>query len=100
MPGQAGPGRAEGELDPAAGPVPRFAAGLRALRESAGRPTYREMARLARYGVTTLSQAAAGKQLPTRAVTLAYVKACGGDLAEWERRWREASDEPVSYTHL
>ncbi|MGR4851310.1 nSTAND1 domain-containing NTPase [Streptomyces sp. LARHCF252] len=93
MPGQAGPGRAEGELDPAAGPVPRFAAGLRALRESAGRPTYREMARLARYGVTTLSQAAAGKQLPTRAVTLAYVKACGGDLAEWERRWREASDE-------
>ncbi|MGI5427274.1 WD40 repeat domain-containing protein [Streptomyces sp. CA-179760] len=93
MPGQTGPGRAEGELDPAAGPVPRFAAGLRALRESAGRPTYREMARRARYGVTTLSQAAAGRQLPTRAVTLAYVKACGGDLAEWERRWREASDE-------
>ncbi|MFJ8592341.1 WD40 repeat domain-containing protein [Streptomyces sp. NPDC093598] len=93
MPGQAGPGRAEGELDPEAGPVQRFAAGLRALRESAGRPTYREMARQARYGVTTLSQAAAGKQLPTRAVTLAYVKACGGDPAEWERRWREASDE-------
>ncbi|MFD5336439.1 nSTAND1 domain-containing NTPase [Streptomyces hawaiiensis] len=93
MPGRSGPGRAEGELDPAAGPVPRFAAGLRALRESAGRPTYREMARRARYGVTTLSQAAAGKQLPTRAVTLAYVKACGGDIAEWERRWREASDE-------
>ncbi|MGX1562552.1 nSTAND1 domain-containing NTPase [Streptomyces sp. NPDC055506] len=93
MPGQAGPGRAEGELDPGAGPVPRFAAGLRALRESAGRPTYREMARRARYGVTTLSQAAAGRQLPTRAVTLAYVKACGGDLAEWERRWREASEE-------
>ncbi|GGX14248.1 nSTAND1 domain-containing NTPase [Streptomyces lomondensis] len=93
MPGQAGPGRAEGELDPEAGPVQRFAAGLRELRESAGRPTYREMARRARYGVTTLSQAAAGRQLPTRAVTLAYVKACGGDLAEWERRWREASAE-------
>jgi WD40 repeat protein/energy-coupling factor transporter ATP-binding protein EcfA2 len=93
MPGHSGPGRAEGELDPGAGPVQRFAAGLRALRESAGRPTYREMARRARYGVTTLSQAAAGKQLPTRAVTLAYVKACGGDLAEWERRWHEASAE-------
>ncbi|WP_245936104.1 nSTAND1 domain-containing NTPase, partial [Streptomyces cahuitamycinicus] len=87
------PGRSEGELDPEAGPVQRFAAGLRALRESAGKPTYREMARQARYGVTTLSQAAAGKQLPTRAVTLAYVKACGGDIVEWERRWREASDE-------
>ncbi|MDQ0749971.1 WD40 repeat protein [Streptomyces africanus] len=93
MPGPSGPGRAEGELDPEGGPVQRFAAGLRALRESAGRPTYREMARRARYGVTTLSQAAAGRQLPTRAVTLAYVRACGGDLAEWERRWREASDE-------
>ncbi|OEU90822.1 hypothetical protein DB35_04575 [Streptomyces abyssalis] len=80
-------------MDPEAGPVPRFAAGLRALRESAGRPTYRAMAGQARYGVTTLSQAAAGKQLPTRAVTLAYVKACGGDLIEWERRWREASEE-------
>ncbi|WP_193501108.1 WD40 repeat domain-containing protein [Streptomyces coeruleorubidus] len=98
MPGQPGPGRAEGELDPDAGPVQRFAAGLRALREAAGRPTYREMARRARYGVTTLSQAAAGKQLPTRAVTLAYVKACGGDLAEWERRWREASQELAAET--
>ncbi|MFJ8466630.1 nSTAND1 domain-containing NTPase [Streptomyces swartbergensis] len=98
MPGRAGPGRAEGELDPDAGPVQRFAAGLRALREGAGRPTYREMARRAGYGVTTLSQAAAGKQLPTRAVTLAYVKACGGDLAEWERRWREASDELAAET--
>ncbi|MDG9712236.1 nSTAND1 domain-containing NTPase [Streptomyces sp. DH10] len=98
MPGQTGPGRAEGELDPDAGPVQRFAAGLRALREAAGRPTYREMARRARYGVTTLSQAAAGRQLPTRAVTLAYVKACGGDLAEWERRWREASQELAAET--
>ncbi|WP_369209093.1 helix-turn-helix domain-containing protein, partial [Streptomyces sp. PU-14G] len=80
-------------MDPEAGPVPRFAAALRALRESAGKPTYRVMAQRARYGVTALSQAAAGKQLPTRAVTLAYVKACGGDVIEWERRWREASAE-------
>lgn len=93
MPGQPGPGRAESELDPAAGPVPRFAAELRALRESAGKPTYRAMAQRTPYGVTALSQAAAGKQLPSRAVTLAYVKACGGDPVEWERRWREASAE-------
>ncbi|KMS71228.1 hypothetical protein ACH49_24885 [Streptomyces leeuwenhoekii] len=93
MAGQPGPGRTEGELDPEAGPVPRFAAELRALRESAGRPTYRAMAQRTRYGVTTLSQAAAGKQLPTHAVMLAYVEACGGDAMEWERRWREASAE-------
>ncbi|MFJ3104454.1 WD40 repeat domain-containing protein [Streptomyces sp. NPDC086835] len=96
MSGRPGPGRTEGELDPQAGPVPRFAAELRALRESAGRPTYRAMAQQARYGVTTLSQAAAGKQLPTRAVTLAYVKACGGDVIEWERRWREASAQSAA----
>ncbi|MEU2066927.1 nSTAND1 domain-containing NTPase [Streptomyces anulatus] len=93
MSGHQGPGRTEGELDPEAGPVPRFAAGLRALREAAGKPTYRAMAQGARYGVTTLSQAAAGKQLPTRAVALAYVEACGGDVVAWERRWREASAE-------
>ncbi|MDQ1050831.1 hypothetical protein QFZ76_009067 [Streptomyces sp. V4I2] len=29
----------------------------------------------------------------TRVVTLAYVKACGGDVIEWERRGREASAE-------
>ncbi|MFJ8076754.1 WD40 repeat domain-containing protein [Streptomyces sp. NPDC096176] len=96
MSGQPGPGRTEGELDPEAGPVPRFAAALRALRESAGKPTYRAMAQRAQYGVTTLSQAAAGKHLPTRAVTLAYVKACGGDVIEWERRWREASAESAA----
>ncbi|MBA4863079.1 WD40 repeat domain-containing protein [Streptomyces sp. PSKA54] len=93
MSARPGPGRTEGELDPEAGPLPRFAAELRALRESAGKPTYRAMAQQARYGVTTLSQAAAGKQLPTRAVTLAYVKACGGDVIAWERRWREVSAE-------
>ncbi|MCT2588801.1 WD40 repeat domain-containing protein [Streptomyces sp. N2-109] len=95
---QPGPGRNEGELDPEAGPVPRFAAELRALRESAGRPTYRAMAQQAGYGVTALSQAAAGKQLPTRPVTLAYVKACGGDVNQWERRWREASAELAAET--
>ncbi|MEE1931334.1 WD40 repeat domain-containing protein [Streptomyces sp. TRM 70351] len=98
MSGRLGPGRAEGELDPEAGAVPRFAAGLRALRESAGRPTYRAMARRARYGVTALSQAAAGKHLPTRAVALAYVQACGGDVAEWERRWHKASAELAAET--
>lgn len=86
-------GRRERSPDPDAGPVQRFAARLRALREAAGRPTYRAMAQKVPFSVTALSQAAAGRQLPTLAVTLAYVEVCGGDAGEWERRWREASAE-------
>ncbi|MEU9353478.1 WD40 repeat domain-containing protein [Streptomyces griseoloalbus] len=95
MTGQ-GVGRRERSLDPEAGPVQRFAAELRALRESVGRPTYRTMAQKVPFSVTALSQAAAGRQLPTLAVTLAYVEVCGGDPGEWERRWREASAEAAS----
>ncbi len=75
----------------------RFAAELRALRESVGRPTYRTMADKVPFSVTALSQAAAGRQLPTLAVTLAYVDVCGGDPREWERRWRAASDEAAEF---
>ncbi|MGC9497717.1 WD40 repeat domain-containing protein [Streptomyces sp. WG7] len=91
-----GVGRRERRLDPGAGPVQRFAAELRALRESVGRPTYRTMAEKVPFSVTALSQAAAGRQLPTLAVTLAYVDVCGGDPREWERRWREASAEAAA----
>lgn len=80
-------------MDPAAGPVQRFAFELRKLRAEAGGITYRSLARRAGYSVTTLSQAAAGKQLPTLPVALAYAKACGGDPAEWEARWKEAAEE-------
>ncbi|MER6630613.1 helix-turn-helix domain-containing protein [Streptomyces sp. NPDC000987] len=80
-------------MDPNAGPVQRFAYELRKLRQEAGGITYREMARRAHYSVTALSQAAAGEQLPSLAVTLAYARACGGAAEEWERRWREADEE-------
>ncbi|WP_086818783.1 PQQ-binding-like beta-propeller repeat protein [Allokutzneria sp. NRRL B-24872] len=73
--------------------VARFAAALRELRESAGSPGYRQLAKLAHYSVTTLSDAAGGRKLPSLAVALAYAEACGGDRAEWERRWREADRE-------
>ncbi|MGZ3118573.1 nSTAND1 domain-containing NTPase [Streptomyces sp. H62] len=91
-----GVGRRERGLDPGAGPVQRFAAELRALRESVGRPTYRAMAQKVPFSVTALSQAAAGRQLPTLAVTLAYVDVCGGDPEEWERRWRETSAQAAA----
>ncbi|MFE0388395.1 helix-turn-helix domain-containing protein [Streptomyces bungoensis] len=91
-------GRREGALDPAAGPVQRFASELRELRREAGGVTYRELARRANYSVATLSRAAAGEQLPSLPVTLAYVRACGADAGEWERRWhavaRERAAEP------
>ncbi|MFE0154918.1 XRE family transcriptional regulator, partial [Nonomuraea sp. NPDC059007] len=78
--------------------VLRFAADLRLLRAKAGDLTYRQMARRAHYAAATLSEAASGRRLPTLAVTLAYVRACGGEPQEWERRWRELrgreNDEP------
>ncbi|MFC8432811.1 DNA-binding protein [Streptomyces sp. NPDC057253] len=86
-------GRRETPVDPAAGPVPRFAYDLRKLRQEAGGPTYRELARRAHFSVTALSQAAAGEHLPSLQVTLAYATACGGDAGEWERRWKEAERE-------
>ncbi|MEU9606428.1 helix-turn-helix domain-containing protein [Streptomyces sp. NPDC048057] len=89
-------GRPEKALDPEAGPVARFAHGLRALRQEAGGLSYRELARRTGYSVTALSQAAAGEKLPTLPVALAYVDACGGDAQEWEDRWRTAEEEHLS----
>ncbi|MFF7160576.1 helix-turn-helix domain-containing protein [Streptomyces sp. NPDC008086] len=86
-------GRREAPVDPAAGPVQRFAFELRELRAEAGGITYRTLARRAGYSVTTLSQAAAGERLPTLPVALAYAQACGADLALWEARWKEAVAE-------
>ncbi|WP_328549195.1 hypothetical protein [Streptomyces platensis] len=83
-------GRPENPIDPQDGPVQRFAYELRKLRDQAGAPAYRGMARRAGYSAATLSQAAAGERLPTLPVLLAYVRVCGGDEEEWRRRWTEA----------
>lgn len=80
-------GRSERPVDPRGGPLAEFASDLRALRRGAGSPTYRTMARQTHFSVTALSQAAAGTRLPSLAVTLAYVEACGGDSAQWRQRW-------------
>ncbi|WP_405894434.1 WD40 repeat domain-containing protein [Streptomyces sp. NBC_00104] len=48
------------------------------------------MAEEAGFSATTLSQAAAGERLPSRAVVQGYARACGGDTGEWETRWKEA----------
>jgi hypothetical protein len=85
--------RPERALDTTAGPLPRFAADLRELRTAAGGMPYRQMARTANYSPTVLSEAAAGRRLPTLAVTLAYVAACGGDQDEWRTRWHTLAAE-------
>ncbi|KJK52272.1 hypothetical protein UK23_03815 [Lentzea aerocolonigenes] len=70
----------------------RFAGDLRRLRAEAGGPPYRELARKAHFSVTTLSEAAAGRKLPGLDVTLAYVRACGGDENTWSQRWHEVDE--------
>ncbi|MCP2272677.1 hypothetical protein LV75_005203 [Actinokineospora diospyrosa] len=70
-----------------------FAEALRELRRKAGSPTYRQLSTRAHYSTAALSDAAAGRRLPTLNVTLAYVRACGGDAREWEQRWRQADAE-------
>ncbi|MBQ1050763.1 DUF2690 domain-containing protein [Micromonospora sp. C51] len=80
--------RAERPLDPTADPLQAFAADLRTLRDKAGRPTYQALARRAHRSASSLSEAAGGRRLPTLDTTLAYVRALGGDEAEWTERWR------------
>lgn len=84
-------GRPESQIDFTRGEVAKFAADLRELRIRAGRPSYKELAKATNYGISTLSEAAKGKNLPTLQVTLKYVEACGGNVDEWAARWRAVS---------
>jgi hypothetical protein len=63
-----------------------FARDLRVLRSKAGLD-YPDMAEKSHYTMRTLASAAGGLRLPTLPVLIAYVKACGGDVSEWEERW-------------
>ncbi|MEV4894493.1 hypothetical protein AB0K48_34425 [Nonomuraea sp. NPDC055795] len=87
--------RAERPLDEGDSALLQFARDLRSLRDKAGKPTYRELSVRAHYSEAALSQAAAGRKLPSLAVTVAYVRACGGSADEWEERWREVAAELI-----
>jgi hypothetical protein len=84
-------GRPMRPIDPADGTIQAFAAELRKLREQAGSPPFRLMARRAHYSATTLSVACAGTTMPSLAVTLAFVRACGGPEDYWRGRWQEVA---------
>jgi len=68
-----------------------FARDLRALRATADLE-YPEMAETSHYEMKTLAAAAGGLRLPTLPVAVAYVRACGGNVAEWEERWQKLAD--------
>jgi hypothetical protein len=69
-----------------------FARDLRALRAKA-ELDYTEMAETSHYTMKTLVSAAGGLRLPTLPVAVAYVRACGGNVAEWEDRWQKLADK-------
>ena len=68
-----------------------FARDLRALRATADLE-YPEMAETSHFEMKTLAAAAGGLRLPTLPVAVAFVRACGGNVAEWEDRWQKLAD--------
>jgi WD40 repeat protein/energy-coupling factor transporter ATP-binding protein EcfA2 len=92
--------RPERPIDPQLGVLHEFAAELRELRRAAGTPSYRKMVEAVGCSVTSLSDAAGGRRLPGLGITLAYVRACGGDPQEWEARWRRASEAQVDNANI
>lgn len=81
-----GPGHGSASIEPDG--VESFARDLRALRAKAGLD-YDELADKSHYMMKTLVAAAGGVRLPTLPVAVAYVRACDGDVAEWEERWQK-----------
>jgi hypothetical protein len=68
-------------------PVRRLLEELNQLRNSAGMPSYRQLAARTHYSRSALWRAARSSRLPSREITLALACACGGDRAEWDRKW-------------
>ncbi len=72
----------------------RFLADLRALRDSAA-IGYDELAARAHYPSDILKEAENGPYLPGLPILTAYVRACEGDVLDWEERWRHLNSEVV-----
>ncbi|MEV4138383.1 DUF2690 domain-containing protein [Dactylosporangium sp. NPDC049742] len=69
-----------------------FVADLAELRRGAGQPSLRKMAGASHYSHTALAGVLSGNRLPSQELTLAFVRACGGDDREWRERWRREHD--------
>jgi len=70
----------------------RFLADLRALRDSAA-IGHDELAARAHYPSNILKEAENGPALPGLPILTAYVRACEGDVLDWEERWRRLNPE-------
>ena len=70
----------------------RFLADLRALRDSAA-IGYDELAARAHFPSDVLKEAENGPSLPGLPILTAYVRACEGDVLDWEERWRRLNPE-------
>lgn len=73
----------------------RFLRELRELRTQAGLG-HAELAARAHYPYDAIKAAEAGPALPDLPVLSAYVRGCGGTVAEWEERWRAVTGSPAS----
>lgn len=74
------------ETAPEPDTVARFAADLRLLRVAAGSPTLANLQHSTGISRTVLSDAMAGKQLPSARTVDGVVRACKQDSVEWLRR--------------
>jgi hypothetical protein len=70
----------------------RFLADLRTLRDTAALELD-ELAARAHYPSDVLKEAENGPSLPGLPILAAYVRACDGDVPEWEERWRRLGFE-------
>jgi hypothetical protein len=70
----------------------RFLADLRGLRDTAALE-FDELSARAHYPSEVLKEAECGPSLPSLPILAAYVRACGGDVPEWEERWRRLGVE-------
>jgi hypothetical protein len=88
--------RAGGPAQPVASIEPdgleAFARDLRTLRAKADLD-YEELAEVSHYEMKTLAAAAGGLRLPSLPVAVAFVRACDGNVAEWEDRWQKVAEK-------
>jgi hypothetical protein len=91
--------RAGGPAQPVASIEPdgleAFARDLRTLRAKADLD-YEELAEVSHYEMKTLAAAAGGLRLPSLPVAVAFVRACDGNVAEWEDRWQKVAEKIIA----